>query len=444
MVNHHASVASRLRVRTEPDNYGSSTDVELVSAYVQRKDQRALSHIVRRHSPLVWKVCRRILSHHDAEDAFQVTFLVFVRRASSIGNPALLPNWLYGVAYRTAIKSRSIIKKRKHEHRKLETHTMQRSIDPADLSDVSSILDEEVNRLPTRYRNIFTLYELGGYSRREVAEKLGLPQGTVAGWLARARKTLATRLEKRGVLLPSLGMSSLLSNQIDASHSLKALSMRTGMVCASRSPNLSQPIANLYGGVMSELSFRYMVQACAIALIIAGVGCAAFLQGASKLDDSAEFPRVAMIADAKQQENTKVKSPVLSDSSSKASAKEPTESVKGSGTLLFTTRGQQLVVHALTLDARYEIIADRITYNEGNQRIHAESSEAGKVEITIRPGPLEIVAKMPALKRIQCDRLIYDRSANTLEVFLSNQSVAFELNEAFFNSIKKRSSEKGP
>ncbi|MFO0815797.1 MAG: sigma-70 family RNA polymerase sigma factor [Gemmatales bacterium] len=444
MVNHHASVSSRLRDRIEPEYFGSITDKELLTAFVQHNDQSALTHLVRRHSPLVWKVCRRILSHHDAEDAFQVTFLVFVRRASSIGNPALLPNWLYGVAYRTAIKSRSLLKKRTHGQSKYEALAIRRSIDPTGISDASSILDEEVNRLPTRYRSVFTLCDIGGYSRREVAERLGLPQGTVAGWLARARKILATRLEKRGVLLTTLGLSSLFSNPIDAGHSLPALSMRTCMLCTSRSPNLSQPLANLYGGFMNALSFRYMIQACAIALIIAGFGCGVLLQGASKIDDGPEFPRVGLIADEQQQETNKVKSPKLSDYSSKASEKQPAESVKGSGTLLFTTRGQQLVVHALTLDARYEIIADRITYNEGNQRIHAESTEAGKVEITIRPGPLEIVAKMPACKRIQCDRLIYDRSANTLEVFLSNQSVAFELNDSFFNSIKKRTSEKGP
>src|SRR5262249_45953849 len=85
-----------------PDG-GGRTDGQLVGDYVRRGDEAALAALVGRHAAMVWGVCRRILcNHHDAEDAFQATFLVFVRKAASIASRELLPNWLYGVAHQTA------------------------------------------------------------------------------------------------------------------------------------------------------------------------------------------------------------------------------------------------------------------------------------------------------------------------------------------------------
>src|SRR5262245_13513163 len=83
-------------------------DGELLDRFVRQRDDAALAALVRRHGPMVWGVCRRILaSHHDAEDAFQATFLVFVRKAASLQQKDLLANWLYGVAQQTACRARS-------------------------------------------------------------------------------------------------------------------------------------------------------------------------------------------------------------------------------------------------------------------------------------------------------------------------------------------------
>src|ERR1700687_1224053 len=84
----------------------------------RRCDGAALEALVQRHGPMVWGVCRRILSnYHDAEDAFQATFLVLVRRAASIASPELLANWLYGVAHQTALKARARTTKRRGRER---------------------------------------------------------------------------------------------------------------------------------------------------------------------------------------------------------------------------------------------------------------------------------------------------------------------------------------
>src|SRR6516165_7631761 len=90
------------------------TDAQLLRDYISRRDRAALTALVRRHGPMVWGVCRRLLrNHHDAEDAFQATFLVLVRKAECIAHPESFDNWLYGVAHQTALKARSTVARRK-------------------------------------------------------------------------------------------------------------------------------------------------------------------------------------------------------------------------------------------------------------------------------------------------------------------------------------------
>src|SRR5438067_7814759 len=90
------------------------TDGQLLEAYLSHRDEVALAALVQRHGPMVWGVCRRILrDHHDAEDAFQATFLVLGRKAVSIGQRETMANWMYGVAHQTAMKARAMIAKRR-------------------------------------------------------------------------------------------------------------------------------------------------------------------------------------------------------------------------------------------------------------------------------------------------------------------------------------------
>src|SRR6202521_4942741 len=101
------------------DGWGLS-DGQLLECFIKRREEAALAALVRRHGPMVWGVCRRVLRNwHDAEDAFQATFLVLVRRAASIVSPKLLPNCCYGVAHQTALKARATTAKRRARERQV-------------------------------------------------------------------------------------------------------------------------------------------------------------------------------------------------------------------------------------------------------------------------------------------------------------------------------------
>jgi RNA polymerase sigma factor (sigma-70 family) len=149
---------------------------------------------------MVWGVCRRILgSYHDAEDAFQATFLVLVRRAASIVPREMVANWLYGVAHQTALKARATAARRRGRERHVTVMPEPAVIERDLWRDLQPLLDEELSRLPDRYRAVIVLCDLEGKTRREAARQLDVPEGTVAGQLARARVLLAKRLAQRGV-----------------------------------------------------------------------------------------------------------------------------------------------------------------------------------------------------------------------------------------------------
>jgi RNA polymerase sigma factor (sigma-70 family) len=188
------------------------TDGELLEAFVRRRDHAALAALVGRHGPLVWGVCRRLLAHEqDAEDAFQATFLILVRKADGIRHPELVANWLHGVARHTARKARALADRRRQRER--QVLDMPEPVAPASAADndLRSLLDRELGRLPDKYRILILLCDLEGKTRKEVARQLGCPEGTVAGRLARARALLARRLARLGRDLAGAAPAALLA-----------------------------------------------------------------------------------------------------------------------------------------------------------------------------------------------------------------------------------------
>src|SRR5438552_3840845 len=144
------------------------TDGQLLEDYISRRDEAALAALVHRHGPMVWGVCRRVLrNYHDAEDAFQATFLVFVRKVASIASRELVANWLYGVAHQTALKARATAARRKERERQVTAMPEPAAAEPGQWQDLQPLLDGELSRLPDKYRAIIVLCDLEGKTRKE-------------------------------------------------------------------------------------------------------------------------------------------------------------------------------------------------------------------------------------------------------------------------------------
>jgi len=198
MAQRLARLLPYLRKLTAPPD----SDADLLDRFVRVRDEEAFSTLVGRHGPMVFRVCRRVLGEADAaEDAFQATFLVLVRRAGSVGRPSALAGWLYGVASRVALKARAAAARHRPRQGDLPDPPDPRPDPLATLStrELLAVLEEELRRLPERYRTAVVLCCLEGLTLDEAAQKLGCSNGALRGWLERGRARLHKRLARRGV-----------------------------------------------------------------------------------------------------------------------------------------------------------------------------------------------------------------------------------------------------
>jgi RNA polymerase sigma factor (sigma-70 family) len=209
-----ASVIEHLRKSVLLRDEAGLRDGELLGSFIERHDEVALAALIQRHGPMVWGVCRRLLGHHDAEDAFQATFLVLARKAASVVPRAMVGIWLYGVAHRTALQARRTAARRRAREVQVTVMPATEAVPPDRWADVQPLLDQELSCLPDNYRAVLLLCDLEGRTRKEVARQLRVPQGTVAGRLARARVMLAKRLAARGVTLSGGALAAVLAQNV--------------------------------------------------------------------------------------------------------------------------------------------------------------------------------------------------------------------------------------
>jgi RNA polymerase sigma factor (sigma-70 family) len=194
-----SQAAAGLRAVFDAGTLTGLNEAELLARYVSRHDERAFEVLVARLGPMVLGVCRRLLNDpRDVEDAFQATFLVLVRKAGSLRDPGRLSPWLYGVAFRVASRARQNTKSRaSREGNGPDVDRADSPPDPA-LRELSSVLDEELNRLPEKFRRPIIFVHLEGLSHEQAAAQLGWPVGTVRSRLSRGRDRLRSRLVRRG------------------------------------------------------------------------------------------------------------------------------------------------------------------------------------------------------------------------------------------------------
>ena len=289
-----SELVQRLRLAGVPPGGAELTDGQLLERYVGRHDEVALATLVRRHGPMVWGVCRRVLRNdHDAEDVFQATFLVLVRKAASIAQRELLANWLYGVAYQTALKARATAARRGTRERQVtampEPATVQRDL----WNDVKPLLDQELNHLPDKYRAVIVLCDLEGKTRKEAARQLGCPEGTVAGRLARARVLLAKRLSRHGLTLSGASLAALLSSGAAAvdvpaavlTSTIKVASLgATGQAAAAAV--ISARVASLTEGMVRAMLATKLKALTAMVLVVALLGGGGILVTARMMEEA--------------------------------------------------------------------------------------------------------------------------------------------------------------
>ncbi|QDU18925.1 sigma-70 family RNA polymerase sigma factor [Urbifossiella limnaea] len=193
-------------------------DDDLLTAFVADRDPEAFAALVRRHGPMVLGVCRRVVRDYDAaDDAFQAVFLVLARRAADVRPRNRVGAWLYGVAYRTALKARAARARRRTRESQVDAMPEPAAPPAADgWDELKPVLDEELARLPDRLRVPVVLCDLEGRPQRAVAGQLGIAPATLAGRLADARKALAARLTRRGVTLSATALGALLAEKASA------------------------------------------------------------------------------------------------------------------------------------------------------------------------------------------------------------------------------------
>jgi RNA polymerase sigma factor (sigma-70 family) len=237
------------------------TDGQLLEAFISHREGAALEALVRRHGPMVWGTVRRLLdNYHDAEDAFQVTFLVLVRRAASVVPREMVANWLYGVAHQTARKARATAARRKGRERQVTEMSEPAAAEQGPWRDLQPLLDEELSRLPDTYRAVIVLCDLEGKTRKEAARQLGVPEGTVAGRLARARTMLAKRLVRRGLALSGGPLAVVLAQNVAPAGVPASVASATitaaSLVAAGQAPAagvISARVAALTEGVLKAM-----------------------------------------------------------------------------------------------------------------------------------------------------------------------------------------------
>jgi RNA polymerase sigma factor (sigma-70 family) len=276
-----------------------ASDGQLLAQFAARRDEMAeiaFETLVHRHGPMVLRVCSQVLGdRHIAEDAFQATFLILARRAGSIQQPALLGNWLHGVALRTAREA----KMRNDRRRRRESQRGQTGgEEPSDRAprpeqelgerEELEALHEEVSRLPERYRIPIVLCELEGLTHQQAAQRLCCPPGTISVRLRRAREHLRLRLTRRG-LAPTAGLLGILSCGDNAAAAMSAplvdstvqAAMRLGSSPCAAAALVSPSVFALAEGVLRSMALTRLKAAIGLAI---AVGIAAAVWARAPLD----------------------------------------------------------------------------------------------------------------------------------------------------------------
>jgi RNA polymerase sigma factor (sigma-70 family) len=290
----------------------SVTDGELLTRFVARREEAAFTTLMERHGGMVLGVCRRLLDHHDAEDVFQATFLVLVRKAIAIRKHESVGSWLHGVAYRLAAKARvQGAQRRHHERHSADLRDTAVSSETA-CRELQQVLDEELQRLPDRFRLPLIHCCLEEQTHEEAAKTLGLPVGTVKSRLVRGKERLRKRLARRGLTLSGPAFATWLAVSGGASAGLPTLLSQTTTQAAVHVAS-GKALAGAVSGkvlLLVEMGMRAMtashMKPAVVVLILGGLltGGAAAIAWSASGHQGGEPGQALPIAHAQPEEPT--------------------------------------------------------------------------------------------------------------------------------------------
>jgi RNA polymerase sigma factor (sigma-70 family) len=254
----------------------SLSDGQLLDRFVEKRDEVAFATLVRRHGPMVWGVCQRIVGHaHYAEDAFQAAFLILVRKAATVRPRDAVGNWLYGVACHTALKARTVSRK-VHAKEKQVTSMPERAKEPrGNTEELQVLLDQELSALPDKYRLPVVLCDLEGRTRKAVATQLKIPEGTLSSRLATAHQLLAKRLARHGLAVSGGSLAVLFAqNAVSACvpASVVSSTIKTATLVAASNGAVagvvSTKVAALTEGVLKGMFLTKLKTMTAMLLVV--------------------------------------------------------------------------------------------------------------------------------------------------------------------------------
>jgi RNA polymerase sigma factor (sigma-70 family) len=273
------------------------SDTELLDRFVRTRDEAAFELLVYRHGAMVLGVCRRVLRDaQEAEDAFQATWLALARKAGGIGKRQSLSSWLFKVAYRASLRARSSLWRgarwqpprlpRQQPENEPERHLLQR--------ELRDVLDEELSRLPERYRAPLVLCYLQEKTNAEAARLLRWPVGTVKTRLARGRELLSSRLTRRGLAVPATAMALGLARERAAASltpALAGVALRGALALLTGSTDfaVSTGAFLLTQGVLKTM-FLDKVKLAAVITMVLGILATGGLLGHRALGARADTP----------------------------------------------------------------------------------------------------------------------------------------------------------
>jgi RNA polymerase sigma factor (sigma-70 family) len=268
-----------------PPAAADAPDGELLGRYVGGRDEAAFEALLRRHGPMVLGTVRRLLrQEQDAEEAFQATFLLLARQARAIRQRGSVGPWLHGAAYRIALKARTQAARRRRREREAAAAPRPEAPSAAAWRELQAVLDEELGRLPARYRAPLVLCYLEGKTQEEAAAQLGCPLGTVRSRAARGRALLQGRLTRRGLTLSGAAFAAALTAHAATAAVPAPLLGQAARVAARPAGAPAAVLALARGGARSLLAGR--LQAAAVLLLVAGAAA-----GAVALAGSARGPQ---------------------------------------------------------------------------------------------------------------------------------------------------------